>query len=175
MGERPLSVESQEDGLPALAGGVITGWEDTYTKIKNVCFEWGFTFKDIQCTVALSILKQTVRLPDISIINLKCYLAGCYLCKVGVETEIATLFHPSLHYPHPHCQYQRPGSSLHDWTCTSEMEGLGRGRREQKGGRGRERGQKEEAIQIQDIAKQHVYMWSWAQKIFQVTKCVRHW
>ena len=30
MGERPLSVESQEDGLPALAGGVITGWEDTY-------------------------------------------------------------------------------------------------------------------------------------------------
>jgi len=40
MGERPLSVESQEDGLPALAGGVITGWEDTYmyTKIiKYMC------------------------------------------------------------------------------------------------------------------------------------------
>lgn len=33
MGERPLSVESQEVGLPALAGGVITKWEDTYTKI----------------------------------------------------------------------------------------------------------------------------------------------
>ena len=87
-----------------------------------------------------------------------------------METEIATLFHPSLHYPHPHCQYQCPGSSLHDWTCTSEMEGLGRGRtgvREQKGERGREReqkererGQKEEGIQIQDIAKQHVHMWS---------------
>lgn len=90
-------------------------------------------FKDIQCTVTMSILKKAVSQTYCSTCISQSYLAGCYLCKVAVGTEIAMLFHPFLHYPHPHCQYQCPGSSLHGWTCTSEMKGLKRGRREQKG------------------------------------------
>ena len=46
-GERPLSAESHEDGLPTLVGGVITVWEDTHTKNNMKSTEWGFTFKDI--------------------------------------------------------------------------------------------------------------------------------
>ena len=46
-GERPLSAEPQEDGLPILVGGVITVWEDTHTKNNMKSTEWGFTFKDI--------------------------------------------------------------------------------------------------------------------------------
>ena len=95
-------------------------------------------FKDIQCTVTMSILKKAVSQTYCSTCISQSYLASCYLCKVAVGTEIAMLFHPFLHYPHPHCQYQCPGSSLHGWTCTSEMEGLRRGRK---------RGQKEEREQ----------------------------
>ena len=75
-GERPLSVESQEDGLPTLVGGVITVWEETHTKNNTRC-----TCTYSQC------------MPRVHLMTFELTGDTCALLLVGVASAFVTVSH----------------------------------------------------------------------------------
>ena len=75
-GERPLSAESQEDGLPTLVGGVITVWEETHTKNNTRC-----TCTYSQC------------MPRMHLMTFEPTGDTCALLLVGVVSTFVTVSH----------------------------------------------------------------------------------